>query len=150
MTKKIPDGYGTVTPYLVTKDAAKVIEFLQKSFDAKETHERMMKGDIVGHAEVKIGNSILMISDACEHAPAMPSMFYIYTEDCDTLYKRALNNGAKSLQEPADQFYGDRSGGVEDLAGNKWYVATRKEDLSDAELKKRSEEFQKQMAAGKR
>lgn len=149
MTKKIPDGYGTVTPYLVTKHAAKVIEFLQKSFDAVETHDRIMRGEVIGHAEVKIGNSILMISDACEQSPAMPSMFYIYSEDCDAMYQRAMSNGAKSVQEPQDQFYGDRSGGVEDLAGNKWYVATHKEDLSDAELKKRSEEFMKQMAGAK-
>ena len=150
MTKHTPDGYHTVTPYMVTKHAAKVIEFLQKSFDAVETHERMMRGDLIGHAEIKIGNSILMVSDECEINKAMPSMYYIYTEDCDALYKRALNNGAKSLQEPQDQFYGDRSGGVEDLAGNKWYVATHKEDLSDAELKKRTEDFQKQMATAKK
>lgn len=150
MTKKIPDGYGTVTPYLVTKDAARVIEFLQKSFDAKLTHETMMKGDKIGHAEIKIGTSIMMISDECEQAKAMPSMFYIYTEDCDAMYKRAITNGAKSIEEPSDKFYGDRSGGVIDMAGNMWYVATHKEDLSDAELKKRAEEFHKQMAGAKK
>ena len=148
-TKKVPEGYNTVTPYLVIDNAAYVIDFLVKSFDAREVHERIMRDGKIGHSEVKIGNSIIMIADSCEESKPMPTTFYIYTEDCDALYKRAITNGAKSLQEPVDQFYGDRSGGVEDKSGNRWYVATRKEDLSDEELKKRAEQRHKEKASAK-
>jgi uncharacterized glyoxalase superfamily protein PhnB len=87
---------------------------------------------------------MVMISDASEHAKAMPVMLYLYVPDVDAAYQRAIKAGATSIMEPADQFYGDRSGGVKDPAGNSWYVATHKEDVAPQELAKRAAAFFKQ------
>jgi len=99
-------------------------------------------------ATLKVGDSMVMISDASEHAKAMPVMLYLYVPDVDAAYQRALKAGATSIMEPADQFYGDRSGGVKDTAGNSWFFGTHIEDVSPAELTKRAAEaFKKQKAA---
>jgi PhnB protein len=99
----------------------------------------------IGHAEVRIDDSVIMIGDDREETwKAMPSSIYLYVVDCDAVYKRALEAGATSLMEPKDQFYGDRSGGVKDPAGNHWFIATHKEDLSKDELDRRAEDYIKQ------
>ncbi|MGH7391952.1 MAG: VOC family protein [Candidatus Rokuibacteriota bacterium] len=142
--KKIPDGYHTVTPYLVVHGAAKVLDFAKQAFGAKEV-ERMARPDgTIMHAEMKIGDSIVMMGEASsEHAP-MPAMLHVYVDDADAIYKRALQAGATSVKEPADQFYGDRSGGVKDTAGNQWWIATHKEDVPPDEMKRRAEAFARQ------
>jgi uncharacterized glyoxalase superfamily protein PhnB len=142
--KPIPEGYHVVTPYLVLEGTAKVIDFLKQAFDAQETF-RMPKPDgTVMHAEVKIGDSTIMMGEASEQHKPMPAFLYLYVNDADAVYKRALQAGATSVMEPADQFYGDRHGSVRDSAGNVWGIATHKEDVSPEELKKRTEAFMKQ------
>ena len=93
------------------------------------------------HAQLRIGDSIVMISDASAHAKATPVMLYLYVPNVDAAYQLALKAGATSIMEPADQFYGDRSGGVKDAAGNSWFFGTHVEDVAPAEMKKRAAEF---------
>ena len=144
--KPIPEGYHSVTPYLVVEGAAKLIDFLRQAFDAQETF-RMPKPDgTIMHAELKIGDSMVMMGDASETWKAIPSVLYLYVNDADAVYKRALQAGATSTMEPADQFYGDRHGSVKDPAGNVWWIATHKEDVPPEELKKRAEAFMKQQS----
>lgn len=136
--KPIPDGYHVVTPYLVAAGAARLIEFLKQAFDAEETERLAAPGGLIGHAEVRIADSAIMIGDARPDVPAMPTMLYLYVHDADAIYHRALAAGATSLQPPTDQFYGDRSGAVVDPAGNQWWIATRIEDLTKDELARRA------------
>ena len=147
--KPIPDGFHTVTPYLIVNGAQKIIGFMQKAFGAEYTHEPTKRPDgTIMHATLKIGDSMVMISDSSEHAKAMPVMLYLYVPNADASYQQALKAGATSVMEPGDQFYGDRSAGVKDAAGNSWFFGTHIEDVSPAELKKRSAEaFKKQKAA---
>jgi uncharacterized glyoxalase superfamily protein PhnB len=143
--KPVPKGYHTVTPYIVVDGAEKMIGFMKSAFGAEVVHEPMMRGDgKVMHAEFKIGDSMVMISDSSEHSPATSAMLYLYVPDVDAVYQKALKAGATSLMAPADQFYGDRSGGVKDPAGNRWFIGTHVEDVSPAELKKRAADFMKQ------
>jgi PhnB protein len=143
--KPIPEGYHVVTPYLVVQGAEKLIDFMKQAFDAKETERMLMPDGSIGHAEVRISDSVIMLGDARgETWKAMPSSIFLYVEDCDTVYIRALEAGATTLMEPKDQFYGDRSGGVKDPVGNHWFIATHKEDLTREELDKRAQDYVKQ------
>jgi PhnB protein len=138
--KPIPDGYHSVTPYLVVRGASRLLDFVKQAFAAEET-ERMPRADgSIGHAEVRIGDSVVMLGDATEQFSPMPGMIHMYVEDCEATYRRALNAGATSLQEPADQFYGDRMAGVRDPVGNSWWIATHVEDVSEEELSRRARE----------
>ena len=137
--KPIPDGYHTITPYLVVPGVAKLIDFLKEAFDAQETVRMPGPDGLVMHAEMKIGDSMVMMGDSSVRQPPMPAMIHLYVEDVDAVYQRALKVGAISLQEPADQFYGDRSAHVKDASGNHWYIATHKEDLSPEEFSRRME-----------
>ena len=132
----IPEGYATVTPYLCVVEAAKLIEFLKQAF-AAEVIVRMDGPDgSVMHAEVKIGDSMVMIGQVPAER-ATRAMLHLYVADADATYKKALAAGATSVREMADQFYGDRSGGVRDAFGNDWYIATHVEDVSPEEMKRR-------------
>ena len=143
--KPIPEGYHTVTPYLVVNGAGKTIEFLKKAFGAELAFEPMMRPDgQIMHADLKIGDSHVMISEAADQHPAMPCMVHLYVGDVDAAYKRAVAAGGTSTMEPTDMFYGDRGSGVKDPSGNHWYIATHKEDVDMAELKKRAEAMYKQ------
>ncbi|MGA2263450.1 MAG: VOC family protein [Acidobacteriota bacterium] len=137
-TKPIPDGYHTVTPYLVVQGVAKLIDFLKQAFGAQEI-ERMQREDgTIMHAEVRIGDSMIMMGESAgEHKPMLGSL-YVYVDDTDSVYIRSLQAGATSIMEPADQFYGDRNAGVKDPVGNQWWIATHKEDVSLDELRKRA------------
>jgi PhnB protein len=117
--------------------ALKLIDFLKQVFNAKE--EEVYKGPDgrVIHAELRIGDSVIMLNDATPQFPALPTMINVYTENVDAAYKRALKAGATSLREPSNQFYGDRTGGVKDPHGNQWWIATHVEDVSREELEKR-------------
>ena len=135
--KPIPEGYRTVTPYLNIQGAAELIEFLQQAFAAK-LKERIDRPDgAIGHAEVWIGDSIVMLSDPQGDCPQTPGAFYLYVADADATYRRALEAGATSVMEPANQFWGDRQGGVRDRFGNLWWIATRIEEVSGEELQRR-------------
>lgn len=136
--KPIPEGYHTVTPYLVVEGAAGLIDFLKQAFDAEEIFRMAGPNDTVGHAEVKIGNSMVMLADASAEHPAMPAMIALYVEDVDERYRRAIAAGATSIREPANQFYGDRSGGVKDASGVQWWISTHVEDVAPEELEKRA------------
>jgi PhnB protein len=143
--KPIADGYHSITPYLVVPNAPKTIAFLKQAFGATTLFEPMKRPDgSIGHAELKIGDSPLMLSEASEQCPATQAMIHLYVPDVDATYKKALAASATSVMEVADQFYGDRSGGVKDPAGNSWYVATHKEDVAPQELAKRAAAFFKQ------
>ena len=141
--KPIPEGYHTVTPYLLVQGAEKLINFMKNAFDAKERYS--MPDGSIGHAEVRIGDSVIMVADAQgdEYKP-MAAGIHLYVEDCDVTYKRAIGAGATSVREPQDQFYGDRSADVNDQFGNKWWIATHKEDMSKEEIIKRMDEAMKQ------
>jgi uncharacterized glyoxalase superfamily protein PhnB len=143
--KPIPDGHHTVTPYLVVRGAAKTIEFLQKAFGAETAFEPMKRPDgLIMHAELKVGDSMVMIGDAHDRAQPTQSVLHLYVPNADAVCQRAIAAGAVSTMEPADQFYGDRTGSVKDPSGNTWYIATHKEDVAPQELKKRAEAFHKQ------
>ena len=143
--KPIPDGYHSVTPYLTVRGAEKVIEFLKQAFGAEISEKAIKRPDgSIMHAQVKIGDSRVMIADETEMAKATVSTLYLYVPDVDSVYQRAIKAGGKSVMEPTDMFYGDRSGGVKDPAGNSWFVGTHKEDVAPQELQKRAEAFYKE------
>ena len=134
----IPDGYHTVTPYLVVRDVAGLIDFLQQAFAAKEI-ERMQGPDgSITHAEVRIGDSVVMMGQATDDVEPMPAMLHLYLEDVDAAYRQAVAAGGASLREPTDEFYGDRSAAVKDAYGNQWWLATHIEDVSPEEMQKRA------------
>lgn len=139
-----PDMFHTVTPFLVVKDAAGVMEFAKKVFNAEEIMRMAMPDGTVAHGEIKIGDSIIMLGEAGGPYQPLPAMLYVYVKDVDAVYKKAIDAGAESMQEPKNQFYGDRSGGVKDKAGIQWYISTHIEDVSPEELKRRSDEMMKQ------
>lgn len=118
------EGAPTIQPYLQPVRSAPVIDFLTRAFDAEETGRATSPEGTILHTTVKIGDSALELIDAVGIYQPMPGMFYLYVPDVDTVYRRALEAGATSLSEPVNQSYGDRSGGVEDPFGNKWYIAT--------------------------
>ena len=144
--KSIPDGYHSVTPYLTVQGAAKLLDFLKQAFAAIELHRMTRPDGTVGHAEVRIGDSVVMLAEARDEWKPMPGAMYLYVNDTDAAYQRALQAGATSLMEPADQFYGDRNAGVKDPVGNHWWIATHKEDVPPEELAKREEAFLKQQS----
>ncbi len=140
--RPIPQGYTTITAYLIVADADRMLTFLQQAFDAKVGHVTRGAMGEIRHAELKVGTSMLMLGQALEGWAPRPSMFYLYVEECDAVYAKAIAAGAKSLNAPADQPYGDRNGGVEDFAGNYWYIGTRLEDLSEEEIQHRMAKHQ--------
>lgn len=141
--KPVPDGYHSVQPYLHVRGAANAIEFYQQAFAAEEIMRMPQPDGRIGHAEIRIGDSIVMLADEAPergiHSPAhyggAPITLMFYTADCDAIYKKAIAAGSKSLREPADQFYGDRMSGVEDPFGFQWWIATHIKDVSEEEMK---------------
>jgi PhnB protein len=126
-----------VTPYLAVKGVAALIEFLKATFDAQEL-DRIVKPDgSIMNATVAVGDSRLMMGDPGDR-PSEPAMLYVYVQDCDAIYAKAIAAGATSIMAPADMFYGDRSGAVQDASGNKWWIATHQEDVSHDEIVKRA------------
>jgi PhnB protein len=154
--KPIPDGHHTVTPYLIVQGAAKALEFYKKAFGATETCRMPGPGGKVMHAEIKIGDSPVMLADEFPEMDARgpqalggtPVGLCIYVENVDALFDRAVTAGAKVLRPVVDQFYGDRSGTVADPFGHKWTIATHKEDVSPEEMKRRMEAAMKQPGGG--
>jgi uncharacterized glyoxalase superfamily protein PhnB len=144
--KAIPDGYHSITPYLVCKGAAKAIEFYTRAFGAKEFVRMPGPEGRIMHAEVKIGDSVLMLADENPErgavAPqtgtlARSASIMFYTDDVDATFKRALDLGASSIQTPTDMFWGDRMGNLMDPFGHQWAIATHKEDVTPDEMQKR-------------
>jgi PhnB protein len=144
--KPIPDGYSRLTPYLVMKDCAKAIEFYRKVFGATERMRMGAPGGRIGHAELQIGDAVLMLAD--EH-PDMghrgPEAYggsavslHLYVEDVDRVFGAAVAAGAKPQRPVTDQFYGDRSGTLQDPFGHVWTISTHQEDVSPQEMQKRA------------
>lgn len=155
MTKPIPEGYRTATPYLIVKGAAEAIEFYKRAFGATEMLRMADPQGKVGHAEIKIGDSVIMLAD--EH----PAMGYrgprslggssvsilLYLEDVDGVFERAVKAGAKAQRPVMNQFYGDRSGTLEDPFGHVWTVATHVEDVPPEEMQRRAQAAMKSASA---
>jgi PhnB protein len=147
-TKSIPDGYHSVTPYLIINGAAKAIEFYKSAFGATELMRLEGPDGKLGHAEIKIGDSAVMLADEA------PDMGYrspqslggagvslmVYVDRVDDVFKRAIATGAKELRPVKDQFYGDRSGTLQDPYGHTWTIATHVEDIPPDELRRRAEQ----------
>jgi PhnB protein len=152
MTKPIPDGYHSVTPYLIVRGCARAIEFYKTAFGATELSRMEAPGGTIGHAEIKIGDSPVMLADENPDWGARgpdtfggsPVQLMIYVEDCDSVFRRAVDAGATEVRPLQDQFYGDRSGMLKDPFGHSWTIATHKEDLSPEELQRRSERAMQQ------
>lgn len=149
--KAIPKGYRSVTPYLCVKGAAEAIRFYKKAFGATEVMRMPAPGGTIGHAELMLGDSKIMLAD---EFPQMgfqsPGAYggsavtiHLYVENVDKVFRRALQAGATERQPVKDQFYGDRSGQLEDPYGHRWILATRVEDLSPQEMKRRGREVMK-------
>ena len=145
--RAIPEGFHSVTPFLVVDEASKLISFTKKAFDGKMTSIFNMDDGKVMHATVRIGDSEIMIADSMDQFPAGVAKLYLYVEDVDATYKQATNAGGESLREPTDEFYGDRSAGVKDAWGNEWWIATHIEDVGAEEMKKRQKEFMRKEPA---
>jgi len=142
-TKAIPEGYHTVTPHLVVRGAAKQIDFLKRAFGAEEKGRSPGPNGELMHAVVKIGDSMIMMADAMGGMEPMPMVLFLYVEDADALYNRALRAGATvvPMGELKDQFWGDRAGAVRDPFGNVWWIGTHVEDVSAEELERRMQEM---------
>jgi PhnB protein len=144
--KPIPAGYHTVTPYLIVKGAASAIDFYQKAFGAEELMRFPGPGGKIMHAEIRIGDSRIMLADEFPEmgirSPASPggsgASILLYVEDVDAMAKKAAAAGAKTMRPVKDQFYGDRSGTFSDPFGHVWTISTHKEDLSPQELEQRA------------
>jgi PhnB protein len=133
----IPAEYGSITPYLVIPQCAKAIEFYKRVFDAVETMRMPMPDGSIGHAELKIGDSIMMLASGGPQWAATSSLICLYVEDCDVVFTRAVEAGATVLEPVEDKFYGDRAGSVQDPFGQRWSIMTHKEDLTAEEMQAR-------------
>jgi PhnB protein len=148
--KPIPDGYHSVTPYLIIRGAAQAMEFYSKAFGAKEQFKMPGPDGKIGHAEMRIGDSVIMLADENpkmgHKSPATiggsPISILLYVQDCDAVFNQAVKAGAEVERPLANQFYGDRTGGVKDPFGFSWYIATHVEDVSPDEMERRAKEMQ--------
>ena len=157
-TKPIPDGYHTATPYLIVNGAAEAIEFYKRAFGATELLRMTDPQGRIGHAEIRVGDSVIMLADEVADmgyrspralgGSAVSTMLYV--EDVDDRFNRAVAAGAKVQRPLTNQFYGDRSGTVEDPFGHIWTIATHVEDVSTDEMKRRMESFNRQQQADRK
>ena len=143
-----PADHQNAIPYLVVPDAEKELSFVKEAFAAIEMHVSRDPQGRIGHASVKIGDSVVMLGQSSEHWPATSAAIYLYVPDVDATYQKALASGATTVMQPADHFYGDRNAGVKDSNGVQWWMATHIEDVSDEEFERRAtEEFKKRAQA---
>jgi PhnB protein len=156
--KIIPEGYHSINPYLVVRNADRAIEFYKKAFGAEERF-RMHgpDGKVIMHAELKIGDSVFMLTEESSDMKALspesiganPVSLYVYVKDVDSVFNQAVSEGATILHPVKDQFYGDRSGYLKDPFGHLWSIATHKKELSPDELKKAGQAFFEEMSKAK-
>lgn len=152
--KPIPEGYHSVTPYLVVSDAARALDFYAKAFGAKEKVRMPGPGGRIMHAEFQIGDSMLMLAEeggpnkSAESYGGSPVSIFLYVEDVDSVFNRAVQAGAKADMPPQDMFWGDRFGKLTDPFGHYWALATHIEDVAPQDMKRRQDEFFAQMAKG--
>src|SRR6266700_281098 len=133
-----PQDYGTVTPYLIVDGVPRLIDFLRETFHAEERARINYKKDHVGHAEIKIGSSVVMMADSTPQYNPIPSQLYVYVDNVDDTYRRGVKAGGTSEQEHTTQFYGDRTAAVKDTTGNVWWIASRVEDVSPEKMAHRT------------
>ena len=133
-----PDGYHAVTPYLTVDGAEELIGFIQSVLDGEEILRMPGSGGRIGHAEVRVGDSVIMLADVPADGEASTAILHVYVKDTDDAYHRALAHEAASLREPRTEFYGDRMAGVRDRFGNQWYFATHVEDIPEDEMARRA------------
>jgi uncharacterized glyoxalase superfamily protein PhnB len=133
----VPAGYHTVTPYLVVADGEGLLAFLRAAFQAEVQSRTDRPDGSIANAEIRIGDSMVMVAQARDPWLPMPSGFYLYVPDTDATYQAGLAAGGVSVMEPSDQFYGDRNAGVRDPWGNHWWIATHIEDVDEAEIQRR-------------
>jgi PhnB protein len=153
--KAIPDAYHSVTPYLSIAGAAKAIEFYKQAFGAIELFRLTTPAGDIGHAEIKIGDSPIMVADPCEEGSFRNPRtlggssigLHVFVDDVDAVFARAIAAGASAVRAVQDQFYGDRTGTLQDPFGHIWFLATHKEDLTPEEISRRAEELFRQRAA---
>jgi PhnB protein len=144
-TRSLPDGHHTATPYLAIDGADQALDFYKQAFNAEEKFKLLMPDGRLGHAEIQLGDSRIMIADEVPeyggNSPrklgGSPVSIHLYVEDVDKFFQRALAAGARERKPVTDQFYGDRAGQLEDPFGHLWWVATRKEDVSPQEMQRR-------------
>jgi PhnB protein len=136
----IPEGYHTVTPWICSRDTAKLLDFMKQAFGAEELGRVYNEDGTIGHAEAKIGDSIVMGFDAKEEWPDTPCFLRLYVPDGDAVYQRALSAGATSVTEITSMFWGDRGSRVRDPFGNVWWITTHVENVAPQEMKKRARE----------
>jgi PhnB protein len=129
-----PPGYHAVSPYLTVEAVAELLEFILKVFEGQVVEKLTRADGTVGHCEVRIGDSIVMLGHAVDPSQVRPATLYVYVPDVDATYKRGLEQGAKGEREPVEQYYGDRSGGFIDRWGNHWWIATHVKDVSSEEI----------------
>jgi PhnB protein len=155
-TQAIPQGYHTVTPSLAVSGAEKALDFYKKALGAQELMRFPAPDGTIMHAEIKIGDSRIMVNDVMQGSKGpqalggSPASMWLYVQDSDQLFNRAVAEGAKVQMPMADQFWGDRAGSFADPSGYTWWIATRKEDLTPEETNQRAEAFFKQMAGASR
>jgi PhnB protein len=142
--RPIPEGYHTATPYMICNGAAAAIDYYKKAFGAVEVMRMPMPDGKIGHAEIKIGDSIIMLADenpqnqaySPQHLRGTPVSILLYVEHVDNVFKQAVAAGAKTVQEPKDQFYGDRTSSLTDPFGHSWYIHTHIKDVTPEEMRK--------------
>ena len=149
--KPVPEGYHTITPSLTLDNAAQTIEWYKRALGAEEISRSVGPDGKIMHAEIRIGDSRVMMNDVMmggkgpQAFGGSPASLWLYVENCDALFKRAVDAGAKVQMPVEDQFWGDRGGAVSDPAGYTWWISTRKEDLTPQEMNQRAVEFFKQL-----
>jgi PhnB protein len=156
--KPIPEGYHTATPYLVVNDAAKAIDYYKQAFGANEIMRMQGPNGKIGHAELRIGDSVVMLSDEMpggdvrspQSLGGCTGSVFLYVTDVDSVYNRAISAGGKSTMPVADQFWGDRFGKLTDPFGHAWALATHKEDVAPDEMKRRAAEQMSKMAGARK
>ena len=154
-TRPIPEGYHTATPYLAIDGAADALEYYKKAFGAKERMRMEAPGGKIGHAEIEIGDSIVMVADTFpQSSTKAPSELggttagvFLYVEDVDAVVKQAVDAGATVTMEVADQFWGDRFGSIKDPFGHSWSIATHVEDVPEEEMAERAKEAMAAMSS---
>ena len=148
--RPIPKDCHSITPYLLVPDVSRLIEFLKRAFGGVERAKITRPNGTVLHAQVRVGDSLVMIGEPQPPWKPKPCMLYLYVRDIDATYKRAVKAGARSVVKPVDAFYGDRHACVRDVADNVWWIATRIENVSLKETQKRATAFFKQMSKSSR
>jgi len=141
--KPVPEGYHTYTPYYVVEGATEFVEFLKKAFGAEEIFRMPAPGGKIGHAEARIGSSMVMLADGGPEHPVRQFNGMLYVNDVDAVFRSAVAAGGKATRQPENMFYGDRSGEVTDKWGNTWWIATHVEDVSPDEMKRRMAQLKK-------